>query len=74
MGEFDVTGVFKFTPSEAPQNAEPAFQNLVQEWLENLGTEAGIRALPDDLRRAAQLYILPAIAHGTIRVGHARTA
>jgi len=74
MGQFDVTGVFKFKPSEAPQNVEPAFQNFVQEWLENLGTEAGISALPDDLRRAAQLYILPAIAHGTIRAGHARTA
>lgn len=74
VGTFDVAGVFKFEPSETPQNAESAFQNRVQEWLENLGTEAGISALPDDLRHAAQLCILPAVSHGAIRAGHARTA
>jgi hypothetical protein len=73
VGDFDVSQVFKKFDL-LRRDADPAFQSLVQEWLENLGTEAGMNALPDDLRDAARLYLLPAVTHGALRAGHPRVA
>jgi hypothetical protein len=73
VGDFDVSQVFKqFDPLR--RDADPAFQTLVQEWLESLGSDAAMNALPEELREAAQLYLLPAITHGALRAGHPRVA
>jgi hypothetical protein len=72
VGEFDVSNVFHFTPSGSGRNSAFAFEAEVQSWLEGLRTEAGLRDLPADLRRAVRLYIDPAISNGTIRAGHPR--
>jgi hypothetical protein len=73
VGDFDVSQVFKkFDPLR--RDADPAFQTLVQEWLEGLGSDAAMNSLPEELREAAQLYLLPAITHGALRAGHPRVA
>jgi hypothetical protein len=72
VAEFDVKSVLNFAQSRTARDDEPAFEQLVQSWLEGLATESGLQALPTELRSAAQLYIVPAVSQGTIRAGHPR--
>ena len=72
VGEFDVSNLFHFTPSSSGRNSAFAFEAEVQSWFEGLRTEAGLRELPADLRRAVRMYIDPVISSGTIRAGHPR--
>jgi len=71
IAEFDIDRVLNFEQGYGVRDAF-AFERLVQEWLEGLGTEAGLRELPPDLRRAVQSYIVPAISQGVVRAGHPR--
>ena len=74
IGEFDVHDVLNFEPSGVGRKSGFEFEQFVQAWLEGLGTEAGLRELPAELRRVAEWYIVPAISQGTIRAGHPRPA
>jgi hypothetical protein len=72
VGEFDVRGVLK---SEANTGADPAaFERTVQSWLEGLSSESSLRDLPLGLRRAAQMFLVPAILQGTVRAGQPRAS
>lgn len=73
LGEFDLRDVAGFRLS-ASRGSGFEFEQFVQSWLEGLGTEAGLRELPPELRRAAEWYIVPAISQGTVRAGHPRPA
>ena len=72
VAAFDITNLLNFRPSGAGQRDALALEGVVQSWLEGLGTESGLRELPAELRRAVQLYIVPAISQGMIRAGHPR--
>lgn len=74
VGEFDVAKVFNFTTPESSPDAAPAFQAMVQEWLDRLTTESVLRALSAELRRAVEMYIAPALSQGVVRAGHPRVA
>ena len=67
VADFDTKHVLKFEISEHDRGGEYQFVRLIQAWLEGLNSEAGLRQLPDDLRRAAQLYIFPAVSQGVVR-------
>jgi Uma2 family endonuclease len=73
VANFDVSNVLGFKPSESTHNSELEFEAKVQSWLEGLRTEAGLRELPPDLRRAVREYVDPAISNGPIRAGHPRS-
>ncbi len=72
VAEFDVDNVLNFEHSGISRKDALEFERLVQAWLESLGTEAGLRELPTELRRAVQSYIVPAISQGAVRAGHPR--
>ena len=72
--EFDISNVLMFQPSGAGRRNELEFERVVQEWLESLGTEAGLRDLPAELKRAAKLYIVPALSQGVVRAAHPRSS
>lgn len=72
VAEFDIENVLNFELSGASRRDGIAFERFVQQWLEGLGTEAGLRELPTELRRAVESYVVPAISQGTIRAGHPR--
>lgn len=74
VAEFDVKSVLNFEPVRAGHTEALAFEQRVQSWLEGLATETGLRELPSELKRDAQLYIVPAISQGTIRAGHPRVS
>lgn len=73
VGEFDVKKVLGFRPAGSSGEDAIAFERKVQYWLEGLSTEPGLRELPPELRRAMQLYVVPAVAQGTVRAGHPRS-
>ena len=73
VGEFDFHNVTGLNPADS-RTSEFAFERSVQSWLESLLTEAGLRELSPELRRAAEWYIVPEISQGTIRAGHPRPA
>jgi hypothetical protein len=73
VGAFDVKNVLRFRTTENFKADALAFERSVQAWLESLSTESGLRHLPPDLRRAAQMYIVPALAQGAVRSGHPRS-
>jgi hypothetical protein len=72
VAEFDTKHVLKFKISEDDRRGEYQFVQRIQAWLEGLDSEAGLRELPDDLRRAAQLYIFPAVSQGVVRARRPR--
>jgi hypothetical protein len=72
VGEFDVSKILNFELAKSRQNDALAFEQLVQSWLEGLSTESGLRELPNLLKSAVQMYIVPAISQGTVRAGHPR--
>ena len=72
VGAFDVHDVLNFERSGAGRNDASKFEGLVQGWLEGLSSEAGLRELPAELRRAAQWYISPAVSQGIVRAAHPR--
>jgi hypothetical protein len=74
VAEFDIRRVLNFEHARTGRAEALAFEQLAQSWLEGLATESGLRELPAELRRAAQLYIVPAISQGTIRAGHPRSS
>jgi len=72
VAEFDVKDVPNFEQARTGRGDTLAFEQLVQFWLEGLATESGLRELPPELRRAVQLYVVPAISQGAVRAGHPR--
>jgi len=71
LGEFNVKGLIKLPP--AASGDEVAFENAVQQWLEDLsrGTPGGQVDDPK-LRRVINHYILPAIETGVVRAAGPR--
>ena len=74
VGEFDVKGLLRFDATGNAIAEGLAFERNVQSWLEALSTESGLRELPPELRRAVERYIVPALAQGSVRSGHPRSA
>jgi hypothetical protein len=72
VGEFNVKGVFQFAKSGNAAADGLGFERQVQSWLETLSTESGLKQLTPELRRAAQMYIVPALTQGSVRSGHPR--
>jgi hypothetical protein len=72
-GEFDVTHLFGSYSGQAGRNAAFRFENDVQNWLESLKSEVTGEELSPELRRAAELNIVPAISQGILRAGHPRS-
>jgi Uma2 family endonuclease len=72
VGDFDVNNILRFRSTQNVQADSFDFERSVQSWLEGLSTESGLKALSPELRRAAQRYIVPALAQGIVRSGHPR--
>ncbi len=72
VGDFDVNDTPRFRPTQNPQADSLDFERNVQSWLEGLSSESGLRGLPPEFRRAAQMYIVPALTQGIVRSGHPR--
>jgi Uma2 family endonuclease len=72
VGEFSVKEVFQFAKSGNAAADAFGFERQVQSWLETLSSESGLEQLTPELRRAAQMYIVPALTQGSIRSGHPR--
>ena len=72
VGDFDVNDILRFRPTQNLQADSLDFERSVQSWLEGLSTESGLRSLSPEFRRAAQMYIVPALAQGVVRSGHPR--
>lgn len=74
VGEFDVKDLLRFERSGNAAADGFAFERQVQSWLEALTTESGLGELSPEIRRAAWMYIVPALAQGSIRSGGPRSA
>ena len=78
VGEFEAKGLFRFERSNFERSNKVtadtlSFERQVQSWLETLSTESGLRELAPDLRRAVQMYLVPALLQGAVRCGHPRS-
>jgi len=67
VGEFDAKGLWKQPPPTDPL----LFERFVQHWLEESGRRPHSE-LPEDLRRAFEEHIDPALAAGEVRAAHPR--
>ncbi|MEO8662889.1 MAG: hypothetical protein ABI693_30795 [Bryobacteraceae bacterium] len=74
VGEFDVKDILHFDTTGNATADALAFERHVQSWLEALSTEAGVRELSPEIKRAVERYIVPALAQGSVRSGHPRSA
>lgn len=72
VGDFDSSEILRFRPTQNPVADSLDFERHVQSWLEGLSTESGLRSLSPDFKRAAQMYIVPALSQGIVRSGHPR--
>jgi hypothetical protein len=72
--EFDVRDILRFDVTGNAIADALAFERHVQSWLEALSTESGLRELTPEVKRAAVRYIVPALAQGSVRSGHPRSA
>jgi hypothetical protein len=72
VGKFNVKDVFQFANSGDAAADALGFERQVQSWLETLPTESGLEQLTLELRRAVQMYIVPALTQGSVRSGHPR--
>jgi len=72
VGEFDVNDILRFRPTRNPEADSLDFERNVQSWLEGLATESGLSGLSPEFQRAAQMFIVPALAQGVVRSGHPR--
>jgi len=72
VGEFDVKEILQFGATGNASADVVAFERHVQSWLETLSTESGLRELSPEIKRAAERYIVPALAQGSVRSGHPR--
>lgn len=72
VGEFNVKDVLQFEKGGNAVADAIGFERQVQSWLERLSTESGLEELTPELRRAAQMYIVPALTQGIVRSGHPR--
>jgi hypothetical protein len=73
VGEFDVNDILRFRPTQNTKADSLDFERNVQSWLEGLSTESGLSGLPPEFKRAAQMYIVPALTQGVVRSGHPRS-
>lgn len=73
VDSFDVSKVPGFAQFGSGRDSEFLFEEKVQSWLEGLHTEAGLRELTPELRKAVRMYVDPAILNGSIRAGHPRS-
>jgi hypothetical protein len=74
VGEFEVRGILRFDATGNVIADSLSFERQVQSWLEGLSTESRLRELSPEVKRAAERYIVPALAQGSVRSGHPRTA
>lgn len=72
VGEFNLENLLVFEESGSAKADALGFERQVQSWLETLSTDSGIGDLPSELRKAAEMYIIPALTHGSVRSGHPR--
>jgi hypothetical protein len=72
VGEFNVRDFLRLEKSGNAGADALGFERQVQSWLETLASESGLEGLKPELRRAAQMYIVPALTHGSVRSGHPR--
>jgi Uma2 family endonuclease len=72
VGEFNVRDILQFEKSGNAAADALGFERQVQSWLEALSTESGLEQLTPEFRRAAQMYIVPALTQGSVRSGHPR--
>ena len=72
VGDFDLNDILRARPTQNPRADPFDFERNVQSWLEGLSSESNLRSLSPELKRAAQLYIVPALAQGEVRAGHPR--
>lgn len=72
VGDFDLNNILRFRSTQNDRADSLDFERSVQAWLEGLSTESGLKGLSPELRRAAQEYIIPALAQGVVRSGHPR--
>ncbi len=72
VGEFNLTNILRFEKSGNAVADALGFERQVQSWLETLSTESGLEELTLEFRRAAQMYIVPALTQGSVRSGHPR--
>ena len=70
--ELNVRDVFRFAKNGHAAGDALGFERQVQSWLETLSTESGLKQLTPELRRAVQMYIVPALTQGSVRSGHPR--
>jgi hypothetical protein len=73
VDSFDVSKVPDFARFRSERNSASLFEEKVQSWLEGLRTEAGLRELPPELRKAVRVYVDPAILNGSIRAAGPRS-
>jgi hypothetical protein len=73
IDSYDVSKVLGFAPFGSARDSEFLFEEKVQSWLEGLRTEAGLRELTPELRKAVRRYVDPAILNGSIRAAHPRS-
>jgi hypothetical protein len=74
VGEFDVKDILRFKATGSATSDALAFERHVQSWLEALSTESGLRELSPEMKRAVERYIVSALAQGSVRSGHPRSA
>jgi hypothetical protein len=72
VGDFETPGILRRDTARQPVLESLAFERRVQSWLEGLSTESGIRSLTPEFRRAAELYLVPALQQGVVRSTHPR--
>lgn len=72
VGDFNVKDLLRFEKIGNATADALGFERQVQSWLETLSTESGLDELTPELRRAAQMYIVPALTQGSVRSGHPR--
>ena len=72
VGEFDVKEILCFRPTPHTQADSFDFERNVQSWLEGLSTESGLLRLSPEFKKAAQMYIVPALTQGVVRSAHPR--
>jgi hypothetical protein len=72
VGAFDVHDVLNYKRPGDGRGDAFEFEGFVQAWLEGLSSEAGLRELPAELRRAVEWYISPAVSQGDVRAAHPR--
>lgn len=72
VGDFETPGILRWHHARQPVRETRDFERRVQSWLESLVTESGVKSLAPEFKRAAELYLVPALQQGVVRSTHPR--